>query len=252
MELQTIDYSTRGRIAFVTLDRPDKLNAMNARLHQELAWAWARFRDDPKLRVAILSGRGRCFSAGADLSGGAPEHFEYTGDYPDITRTQRVYKPIVAALHGHVIGYGMWIAMDADLRIGTPDVSFWLPEPQWGIATIPAGWFPKMMPWAIAAELLLLAGRVDADRALEVGILNRIVPADRLMAEAEVMAERIASLSPVAVQGMKEMMVRGSALDYRDIDAITAQVQNRVMNSKDRRLGASVFAARGQAEWPDP
>ena len=152
MKLTTIEYEKKGAIAYVTLNRPDKLNAMNAALHDELARVWADFRDDGELRVAILSGNGRCFSAGADLSGGAPESYRYTGDFPDISQTQKVYKPIIAALHSHVVGYGMWIALDADYRIASPDVTFWLPEPQWGIATIPAAWFPKLMPWAIAAE----------------------------------------------------------------------------------------------------
>ncbi|MEE2776783.1 MAG: enoyl-CoA hydratase-related protein [Acidobacteriota bacterium] len=251
MKLETIDYEKRGHVAYVALNRPDKLNAMNDRLHAELAVAWADFRDDPEMRVAILSGRGKCFSAGADLSGGAPqERFEYTGNYPDITRTQGVYKPIIAALHGHVIGYGMWIAMDADIRIGTPDVSFWLPEPQWGIATIPSGWFPKMMPWAIASELLLQAGRVSAERAHEVGILNQVVPGDELMSAAEEVAERIAGLSPVAVQGMKEMMVRAAGLEDGDIDEITGSVQNRVMNSEDRQAGGRAFAERRPVQWP--
>ena len=125
MKLETITYRKRGGIAHVSLNRPKKLNAMNAQLHEELARAWADFRDDPSLRVAILSGRGRCFSAGADLSDGAPkERYRYTGDFPDITQTQGVFKPIIAALHSHVVGYGMWIAMDADIRIATPDVSF--------------------------------------------------------------------------------------------------------------------------------
>ena len=74
--------------------------------------------------------------------------------------------------------------MDADIRVATADTSFWLPEPQWGIATIPAGWFAKMVPWAIASELLLLADRVDAERAREVGIVNKVVEDDQLMAEA--------------------------------------------------------------------
>ena len=251
MTFETIDYQKRGAVAYVTLNRPTKLNAMNAELHEDLARAWADFRDDPELRVAILSGRGRCFSAGADLSGGVPEErFVYTGDYPDITQTQQIYKPIIAALHGHVIGYGMWIAMDADIRIATPDVSFWLPEPQWGIATIPAGWFPKMMPWAIASELLLQAGRVSAERAHQVGIVNSIVAADDLMAEAEKVAHRICSLSPVAVQGMKEMMVRAAALDYEAIDRITESVQNRVMNSEDRKEGSRAFVQGGEVDWP--
>ena len=122
------------------------------------------------------------------------------------THTRGVYKPIIAAMHSHVVGYGMWIALDADIRIATEDVSFWLPEPQWGIATIPAAWLPRLMPWAIAAELLLTAERVDARRAYQVGLINKVVATDQLMAEAERVANRICELSPVAVQGMKELI----------------------------------------------
>ena len=248
---ETIDYEKRGAIAYVTLNRPKKLNAMNKLLHEELGQAWEDYRDDPDLRVAILSGKGRCFSAGADLSGGAPiGHFRYTGEFPDITRTRNVFKPIIAALHSHVVGYGMWIAMDADIRIATEDVSFWLPEPQWGIATIPAAWFPRIMPWAIASELLLLAERVDAKRAHQVGLINKIVPAEQLMAEAEKAAQRVCELSPLAVQGMKEAMVRASALDYHAVDQITDWVQTRVMNSEDRKEGGRAFVEKRQADWP--
>ena len=145
----------------------------------------------------------------------------------------------------------MWIAMDTDIRVSTADTSFWLPEPQWGIATVPAGWFPKMMPWAIASELLLLAERVDAERAREVGLINKIVPDDELMAEAERIANRLAELSPVAVQGMKEMMVQASNLDYAAIDQVTEVAQNRVMNSDDRKEGGRAFVEKRTASWPD-
>ena len=147
-------------------------------------------------------------------------------------------------------GYGLWIALDADIRIATEDASFWLPEPQWGIATIPAAWFPKIMPWAIASELLLLAGRVSAQRAYDVGMINRIVPADRLMEEAEKIAQRFCELSPAAVQGMKESMVKASSLDYRPLDQITEHVQTRVMNSEDRREGARAFLEKRHGAWP--
>jgi len=248
--LTVIEYEKKGHIAYVTLNRPEKLNAMNAELHAELGAAWVDFRDDPELRVAILSGNGRCFSAGADLSEDAPTDYTYTGEFPDITQTQQVYKPIIAALHSHVVGYGMWIALDADIRIAAEGTSFWLPEPQWGIATIPCAWFPRIMPWAIASELLLQAGRVDAERAYQIGMINKVVPEDQLMVEAEKVAQRIAELSPVAVQGMKESMVRASALDYQAVDQITADVQTRVMTSEDRRQGSKAFAERIQVDWP--
>jgi enoyl-CoA hydratase/carnithine racemase len=122
VELATVTYEKKGYIAYVTLNRPDKLNAMNAQMHQELGKVWEDFRDDENLRVAILSGNGRCFSAGADLSGGAStEKYRYTGIFPDITTTRDVYKPIIAALHSHVVGYGLWIALDTDLMIAIDD-----------------------------------------------------------------------------------------------------------------------------------
>ena len=129
-------------------------------------------------------------------------------------------------------------------------MSFWLPEPQWGIATIPAAWFPRLMPWAIAAELLLMAERIDAQRAYQVGLVNKVVSADQLIAEAERVANRICELSPVAVQGMKELMVRASTLDHSTVDQLTDWVQTRVMNSADRQEGGRAFVEKRQADWP--
>lgn len=252
MELTTVEYEKQGPIAHIRLNRPDKLNAMNDVMHAELGLVWGDLAADDDLRCAILSGNGRCFSAGADLSAGAPtETYVYTGDYPDIAHTRPLYKPIIAAMHSHVIGYGMWLAMNCDIRLATADVTFWLPEPQWGIATIPSAWFPKMMPWAIAAELLLLADRVDAERAREVGIVNRIVADDELMAEAQRTAERFCELSPMAVQGMKELMVKGATLDYGQLDALTNIVQTRVMNSEDRKEGGRAFVEKRDVTWPN-
>ncbi len=201
MDLTTVEYEKRGHIAYVTLNRPEKLNAMNAAMHRELADVWADFQRDPEMRAAILSGNGRYFSAGADLSGGAPEaEYRYDGNYPDITRANGVYKPIVSALHSHVVGYGMWIAL-------------------------------------------------DAERAREVGMINKIVPREDLMAEAEKAAQRLASLSPMAVQGTKELMVRGSNLDYTAVNQPTEFVQNRVMNSEDRKEGGRAFVEKREADW---
>ena len=249
MDLETIVYEKRDGVAYVTLNRPEKLNAMNDTLHRELGEVWVDFNEDDALKVAILSGNGRCFSAGADLSGGAPEKYVYPNNYADITQTQKIYKPIIAALHSHVVGFGMWIALDADIRIATDDVSFWLPEPQWGIATIPSGWFPKIMPWAIASELLLLAEPLNARRAYELGMINKIVPENQLMAEAERMAARFCELSPTAVQGMKESMIKASSLDYAAINHITEDVQTRVMNSDDRKEGGKAFLEKRKANW---
>jgi len=95
MELTTVEYEKKGSVAYVTLNRLEKLNAMNAQMHDELGQVWGEFRDDAELSVAILSGNGRCFRAGSDMSGDAPTAYRYTGDFPDITQTTRVFKPIM-------------------------------------------------------------------------------------------------------------------------------------------------------------
>ena len=246
MDYETIQYEKKGHVAYVTLNRPDKRNAMNAQMHRELGGAWADFRDDDKLLVAILSGNGRCFSAGADITAS----YRYDGQFPDITTTREVYKPIIAALHSHVIGYGLWIALDADIRIAADDIEMWLPEPQWGIATIPSAWLPRMMPWAVAAELLLLADKVNAERAYQLGLVNRVVAPDQLMMAAEKAAERIVELSPVAVQGIKEMMVRASRLDHTAVDQIMGSVLTKTSASADRREGGRAFLEKRKARWP--
>ena len=99
--------------------------------------------------------------------------------------------------------------------------------------------------------MLLVADRVNAERAREVGLINKVVDDDQLMAEAEKAAHRLAELSPKAVQGMKELMVRGSSLDYTAVDQVTNFVQTRVMNSNDRKVGAQAFASKKTPEWPD-
>ena len=99
MDLSVVEYEKDGHIARVRLNRPEKLNAMNQAMHDELGLVWKDFRDDKNMRVAILSGNGRCFSAGADLSGGAPEDYVYPREFPDISQTQNVFKPIIAAMH---------------------------------------------------------------------------------------------------------------------------------------------------------
>ena len=98
--------------------------------------------------------------------------------------------------------------------------------------------------------MLIQAERIDANRAYQVGMLNKVVPSDQLMIEAEKVAERIASLSPMAVQGMKESMVRAASLDYSAVDQITDWVQTRVMNSDDRKEGAKAFAEKREVDWP--
>jgi len=223
------------------------MNAVNAQMQQDLGRVWEDFRDDDNLWVAILSGNGRCFCTGADLTDKPPTR--YTGIFPDISTTHDVYKPIVVALHSYVIGRGLWIALDSDIRIATDDIQMWLPEPQSGAATLPAAWLPRMMPWAIASELLLLTNKIDAQRAYQLGLVNKVVPQDQLMAEAEKAAERICELAPMAVRGMKELMVKASRLDYTAVSQMTAWVQDRVTNSEDRQEGRKAFMEKRKPQW---
>lgn len=214
---ETVIYDKQDGVAYVTLNRPQKLNAFNTRMRDDLYEVLGALKADPEVRVAILRGAGeKSFCAGADLS-------EFlTAPSPIIARQVRwerdvwgrflsVPQPVIAAMHGFVLGSGIEMALCCDIRIATEDAQFGLPETTLGI--IPAAGGTQTLPRIIgrgkALEMLLTGRRMNARDALEAGMVNRIVPRDRLAAEAEEMARLIASFDPLAVRAVKDAVVRG-------------------------------------------
>ncbi len=217
MPFDTIIYEMEGGIAHVGLDRPKQLNAYNIRMRDELYEVLGAIRDDDAVRVAVFRGAGeKAFCAGADLS-------EFlSAPSPIIARQARwerdvwgrflgLNKPVIAALHGYVLGSGIEISLCCDIRLSSEDARFGLPEVALGI--IPAAAASQTLPRAIgrtrALDMLLTGRWLDAAEALRFKLVNRIVPRSNLYAEAESLAGRIAALDPVVVSLAKQAVVRG-------------------------------------------
>ena len=219
-EFETIIYEKRNNIASITLNRPKFLNAYNVRMRDELYHVLGAIRDDTEVRVVVLKGAGeKAFCAGADLT-------EFlTAPSPIIARKVRwerdiwglflaLPQPIIAALHGYVLGSGIEIALCCDLRIASEDAQFGLPEVRLGI--IPAAGATQTLPRTIggarALEMLLNGRWISANEALEARLINRVVSRDKLLPAIESIAAKIASYNQVAIRNAKQALVRGRDL----------------------------------------
>ena len=217
---ETILYEKQGAIACITINRPKVLNVYNIRMRDELYQVLGAIQDDVGVRVVMLKGAGeKAFCAGADLS-------EFlTAPSPMIARQVRwerdiwgrflsVPQPVIAALHGYVLGSGIEMALCCDLRIASEDAQFGLPEVKLGI--IPAAGATQTLPRAIgparALEMLLSGRWLNAREAYDARMVNQVVPRDRLLPTVESIAGRIASYNPIAVRSAKQALVRGRDL----------------------------------------
>jgi enoyl-CoA hydratase/carnithine racemase len=216
-DFETIIYEKKNGLAYVTLNRPHALNAYNLKMRDELYQVLEALRDDPEVRVAIFRGAGeRAFCAGADLS-------EFlTAPSPLVARRVRwerdvwglflsIAKPLIAAVHGYVLGSGLEIALCCDIRLASDDAQFGLPEV--GLGIIPAAGgsqtLPRVIGGAKALEILLSGRWLGAEEALNLKLVNRLVPRNELMTEAEGLAAKIAGFDPLAVSYAKQAITRG-------------------------------------------
>lgn len=248
-----VTYEKRDRIAHITLDRPNKLNALTPEMAQELAMCWERFRDDENAWAAVLSGNGKAFCAGRDVSTlGADwsgRNSMLFGERPVMPTAYRIWKPIVVALQGYVMGAGLAIALSCDLRVVAEDAEFGLPEPKAGIPTVFSPLLPRFMPYSMACELALLGGRVSAQRAYEIGVANRLVPPGEQLPEAAAIAETLCRNGPLAVRAMKESMLRSQDMDYHGAVAFAEHIFGPVMRSLDAEEGRKAFIEKRKPVW---
>ena len=249
-----IDYERRGTLALITLNRPDKLNAINAAMVSEIGRALDIAEADDIVRVIILAGAGRAFSAGFDLdTGDAATDTEavrrtLTKDFGIIMRFWDCPKPTVAAVHRYCLGSALEMAVACDITLAADDCMFGEPEVQFG-----SGIVAMLLPWLIGpkqAKELLLTGddRIPAERALQLGLVNRVVPAARLLDEALDLGRRIAANDQVAVRltklavnrsmdvaGMRQALLQALELDV--IVETTETPESRAFNEILNREG---------------
>jgi enoyl-CoA hydratase/carnithine racemase len=217
---ETILYEKKGHIAHITLNRPHVLNIYNVRMRDELYEVLYAVKDDTDVHVVILRGAGdKAFCAGADLSEflsapapTAARHIRWRRDVWGLFLS--LPQPVITALHGYVFGSGIEMAMCCDIRIAADDCVFGLPEVALGI--IPAAGATQTVPRAIgpghALDLLLTGRRIGAQEAVEMKLVNRVVPRSDLLPEVEVLAEKIAGFDQRAVRKLKQALSRGLEL----------------------------------------
>jgi len=249
----TVLYERDGHIATITYNRPEALNAINAELRHDLDAAWVQFRDDEEAWVAIVTGAGRAFSAGADLRGNAPPRGATHWETPSLTSLENgieIWKPIIAAVNGYALGFGLTLVAACDFVIASERAEFGFPEVLLGVPTIQgAVRMPRFVGWQAAMELLLTGERVDAETARAMGLVRKVVPHDRLMDEALALAERLCRAAPLAVRATKEVAKRGLGMPFADAIRFGETMRRVAGDSGDAREGMAAAREKRPPVW---
>jgi E-phenylitaconyl-CoA hydratase len=258
-DFKNIIYQKKGRIAVITINRPERMNAIDPQTSQELLGAWSDFRDDNELWAAIFTGAGeRAFSAGLDLvavaeafTGGMVGGLQFPVPFGGITRGFEIFKPMIAAINGHCLAGGLEMALCCDIRIAAENATFGLMEVTRAI--IPGAGGTQRLPRAIglpkALELIITGGRIDAQTALRYGLISQVVPLPELMPKAMELAELICQNGPIAVRLAKESACRGYDMTLEQGLALEQRLSDEVWRTEDSREGPVAFAQKRRPEY---
>ncbi|MFC5728924.1 MULTISPECIES: enoyl-CoA hydratase/isomerase family protein [Nocardioides] len=257
----------QDRVFVVRIDRPEALNALDPESMVALNEEMRAFRDDPDLRVAVLTGTGeRAFCTGADLKRTMPSEAGFAQAYfqPYAESVENglyvralalssldIRKPLIAAVNGHALGGGAEIALDCDLRLASTTATFGLPEARWG--SVPAvGGVSKLLraiPRAVAMQMLLTGDRITSEEALRVGLVSEVVEPERLLARTLELAGRIAANGPLAVQSIKTLATRAEDLPLSRSIELEQLLWGVLRDTEDRIEGRTAFAERRAPEF---
>jgi enoyl-CoA hydratase/carnithine racemase len=250
-----VRYERDGHVATITYDRPDALNAINAEMRAGINAAFARFRDDEDAWVAIVTGAGRAFCVGADMrEGGAIGEFAGTfWEKPTINSFEsgwEIFKPVIAAVNGYCLGYGLTLVTWCDFVIASEWAEFGFPEVRLGVPTIVGAIrLPQRIPWQYAMELLLTGERIDAARAREIGLAGWVVPPDDLMSEARALANRLLAAAPLAARATKEVAMRARSLSMLEAIRFGETMRKVAAATDDAAEGARAAREGRSPEW---
>lgn len=239
-------------IALITINRPERLNAMDAEHYQALSRAWCRVRDEAAIRVAVVTGAGdRSFTTGADIKSfltAPPDLSEMWLTQRDqlLNRGLEVWKPVIAAVNGYCLGGGVTLMMATDIRVASSNATFNLAEVKRGVIPGNGGTqrVLQQLPYAIGMEMLLTGDPIDAETAARWGLVNKVVPQAELLDTAFAYARKIAANAPLAVQAAKELAVRSRDTDLNTGLRIEAVVNRLLSMTEDAKEGPAAFAAK--------
>ncbi|MFC1874450.1 enoyl-CoA hydratase-related protein [Chloroflexota bacterium] len=248
----------KGRVVIMTMNRPESMNALNGPLGNAIYEGWQRFRDDDEAWVAILTGAGdKAFCAGADLKERA---LERTDKIPPVPRRRRfpaplcealdLWKPTIAAINGYAIAGGWMMAQNCDIRLAAEHAEMGISEVMWNMAVAGVHALPRQMHLQHALEVALWGDRrITAQRAYEMGWVNRVVPKERLMDEAMEWAERMLYLAPREVRNIKEIIYRGYSMSAMEGAAFARALEQNLVGMEDSIEGPLAFTEKRKPKF---
>jgi E-phenylitaconyl-CoA hydratase len=250
-------YEVKDRIAYITINRPEAMNAMDPEVYSLLSKAWIDVRDNPDIWVAIITGAGeRAFTAGADLKTAIPKEREKA----DFWLTQKemipnrgleVWKPIIAAVNGYCLAGGMTLLFATDIRVAAEHAVFEISEVKRGILPGNGGTQRalKQLPYAIAMEMLLMGRRLTAQEAFAYGLINKIVPMRDLLTTAEEYAHKLCENGPLSLRAVKELAIRSQSIPLEDGIRLETAFQEYLRTTEDAKEGPKAFAEKRKPDY---
>jgi len=249
-------YNVADHIATITINRPEAHNAINGSVREALNTAWASFRDDDDAWVAILTAAGDVYCAGADLKDGKGSTGTFGGTFwekPTINSFEsglELFKPTIAAINGPCIGYGLTGALFCDFVIASDRATFAYPEVTIGIPTIVGAIrLPNKVGWANAMELLLTGSSIDATRALEIGLVWRVVEHEELMRSAMDWARTLTAAAPLAQRATKEVAWRSIQMGWTESVRFGETMRKVAASTPDAQEGRTAWRERRDPRW---
>ena len=252
-----VKYEKKGKIALIMLNRSD-YNFINLEMVAELDDIWRDFQNDNEIWVGILGSASKNFSTGFDIgdfkkifkdgkfSFAKSAAFGNKGIGPE---KHSVTKPIVGAVDGFVNGLGIWLILQADIRIATPHASFGLAEGRLNIPVEFSALMTRYMPRALINEMLFTGRDISAQRFYDLGVINKIVNQEHLMEEANKTAEEICELGPTSVRVMKQLVYYGYEMEYQRLIDLSNDLASPVVNSEDALEGINAFLEKRKPNW---
>ncbi len=249
-------YEQNGNVVTISYNRPDNLNTINGPMRESLNSAWKKFLEDETAWVAILTGVGDTFCAGADLKDMQGSAGTFPGTFwekPTINSFEsglEIYKPVIAAVNGPCIGYGLTAVTFCDFVLASTRASFAYPEVRIGIPTIVGAIrLPKKLNWSHAMELLLLGETITAERAKEIGLVWEIYPHEDLLQKANELAQRLCKSAPLASRATKEVASRTQEMGW--IEAVRFGETMRIVASRteDAKEGREAYKNKRSPKW---
>jgi enoyl-CoA hydratase/carnithine racemase len=248
---EVVSYQLEDGVALLVIDRPEARNAINQAVGKGLWEGFRRFEEDPAAAVLVLTGTGEAFCAGADLKEMAALGLTVPPRdmAPNLGRNLQVTKPVIAAVNGPAFGGGFLLAQMCDLCVAGTSAQFAITEARWGRGAPWAAPLPWLVPPRVAMELLLTGEPIDAQRAYEVGLVNRVVPDPELRSEAGRLARRIAGNAPLSVRAAKAMVQASAGRDLDEAVEEGWRLFEPVYLSEDAQEGPRAFVERRPPVW---